>query len=153
MPTKPNAIQSQALGRIVSESAMKQARKGLAPGLHAVDMTVRVTGALRVAEDTSRIPTSRIGTKALMGLFLARSGALRDANLALLETCVGEVIARNIADEEEADGQVVDALTATYEAQYDAIVERFLEGLTPAPVKGAVKADLKVEILNGEDSE
>lgn len=153
MSVKPTAIQSQALGRLVSETAMKQARKDLAPGLHVIDMTVRISGALRVADDTCRIPTSRIGTKSLMGLFLARSGALREANLVLLEECIGEVIARSVMDDEEADCQVSDALASTYEARYDAIVERFLEGLTPVPVRGAVKANLTVEILGEKDSE
>ena len=141
------------LTKLVGKTVLASARGKLGPGLYPIDMAVRVTGSLSVESDTCKVPTVRIPQKRLMGLFLARSGALAEANLKLLQECVGDVIAESVAqDESEEDvGEtcqlVAETLESRYARRYDEVVAGFLSGLVKTPVKGACSARVTVERL------
>lgn len=129
-----------ALGKAVAASEIKGHRSKLTPGIYPVDMTVHVKGVLQVELDTQKTPTVRIGVKSVMGLFLARSGALRETNRLLLQECISEVIREQIATNDD-DAKVVhvgDALREKYEEEYDTLVASMLSELPKTPVKGDV---------------
>lgn len=55
-----NDIQTTVLAKVVGEKEAKAARKGVAPGQHPVDFTVRVHGSMKVGEDYERAATTSI---------------------------------------------------------------------------------------------
>lgn len=55
-----NDIQMTVLAKVVGEKEAKAARKGVAPGQHPVDFTVRVHGVMKVGEDYERAATTSI---------------------------------------------------------------------------------------------
>lgn len=55
-----NDTQTTVLSKIVGEKEGKAARKGVAPGSHAVDFTVHLHGSMKVGEDFERAATTSI---------------------------------------------------------------------------------------------
>lgn len=55
-----NDIQTTVLAKVVGEKEAKEARKGVLPGSHPVDFTVRVHGTMKVGEDYERAATTSI---------------------------------------------------------------------------------------------
>jgi hypothetical protein len=81
-------IEIVALGSIKSGAA----REEVQPGEHAVDFTVRVTGKVKVGEDTEKAPTVRLPHLAVMALFIRRMGFQREHAMSVLLSCMHEAI-------------------------------------------------------------
>ena len=137
-PTAPVTV--TALNSLVEAKALKAARAGLAVGTHQVDVTVHVTGTITVGEDYTRTPTVGVPVKEVLALFLARSGALRETNVALLQECFTEAMADGKGKGKDALKDAVADLDAVWADQVDAI----LATLPPAQVKGPVTTKLAV---------
>lgn len=129
-----------ALNNLVEAKALKAARAGLAVGTHQVDVTVRVTGTVTVGEDYGRTPTVGVPVKEVLALFLARSGALRGANVALLQACFTEAMADGAGKGKDALKKAVTDLDTVWTDQVNAI----LATLPDAPVRGPVTTKLAV---------
>ena len=137
-----NATQTIALNSLIETKVAKAAREGLEVGTHQVDVTVRVTGSLTVAEDTEKTPTVSIPVKEVLALFVARSGCTREASLKLLRECLTDALAEGTKGEGAIDGAV------DIDAEFKAMVSTLTASLPKTPVKGAVKAKLTVtEVL------
>lgn len=55
-----NDIQTTVLAKVVGDKEAKVARKGVLPGSHPVDFTVRLHGSMKVGEDYERAATTSI---------------------------------------------------------------------------------------------
>ena len=133
-----------AVAKAIGDKATKAARADLAVGVHHVDVTVRVHGALTVGADTDKAGTARMLTKATVALLLRRMGATGDAALAALR----DVIAESVALDESAEAALL-AQTGVGDAL--ARVEAELVSALPRiAVSGAVRAALAVERVSDE---
>lgn len=143
--TPTDSLTVTALNNLVTTKALKLARVGLAVGTHQVDVTVKVTGTVTVGEDFTRIPTVGIPVKEVLALFLARSGALRDANIKLLQECFAQAFAQ------DSKGEGALKAAAELDSVFEDQVTAILASLPPAPVKGAVTTKLTVsEVVEAE---
>ena len=121
------------LSKIVPAAAEKAARDALTPGKFDVDFTVHVKGPVVIRQDTEKTPTVSIPLKEVLGLFIQRSGALRDANIALLRDCISDALAAK-----GGDGGAKGALIGEFDEAFGKVVADFLSTLPKTPVKGAV---------------
>lgn len=142
-----SSVETQALGRVIKKTALAKSRETMGPGLYPVDITVRISGNLKVGEDSEKTPTVRIPQKKVMALMLAKAGAIRPHLLTLMEECIGEVIAAQVqseasGEEGEEPGEV---LQDAYAEAYDQIVAKFCAGLPKIRERGHVSAKLVME--------
>jgi hypothetical protein len=119
------------LSKVIPAAAEKAAREGLTAGTFDVDFTVHVKGPVTIRPDTDKTPTVSIPLKEVLALFIQRSGALRDANIALLSECIGDALAAK-------GGKATGALSGEFDAHFGKVVTAFLSTLPRTPVKGAV---------------
>ena len=122
------------LSKVIPAAAEKAAREGLTAGTFDVDFTVHVKGPVTIRPDTDKTPTVSIPLKEVLALFIARSGALRDANIAILSECITEALAAK-----GGDGGAKGALVGEFDAVFGQVVTDFLSTLPKTKVKGAVE--------------
>ena len=67
-------VQTVALAKVVPEALLKVARGGLAPGVHDVDLTVRLHGQIKVGEDFDVAPTVSIPIKEALAAVIVYAG-------------------------------------------------------------------------------
>ena len=127
-----------ALNNLIETKAAKAARAGLSVGTHQVDMLVRVQGTVSVAADTEKVPTVSIPVKEVLALFIARSGATREASLKLLSECLTDALKDGV----KGEGAIKAA--AEMDKEFEARIKALTAALPKSPVKGAVKTDLTV---------
>jgi len=138
-------VETVALGKITSTAGLSAARDGLSAGVHFVDVVVRVSGTLTVAEDTDKVPTVSIPLKEVLALFVARSGCTRAASLALLAECMTEALAGG-----GVSGVGAVEAAADIDAAFKASVGALLAALPRTKVRGAVKVGLVIEVIPDE---
>ena len=138
---KMNAIETTALNNLIATKAAAAARGELIPGQYDVDIVVRVSGTVKVAEDTEKTPTVSIPVKEVLALFIARSGATREASIKLLRECLTDALKKDV----EGVG-AIDA-AADIDAEFKSAVAALTASLPKTPVKGAVKTVLEVTEL------
>lgn len=83
-----SAIETVALASLKSGDA----RDDVQPGSYPVDFKVRITGTVKVGEDSEKAPTARIPHLATMALFVNRMGFQRERAAAILFECMQEAI-------------------------------------------------------------
>ena len=123
-----NAIETLAIDKLVSEKAMKNARKQIAPGTYLTDFWVRISGSVEIGEKYVR----RVPQKAQPWNLLAV--ALSHLNGTTVESIVREAMA--------ADPEMVKDIKARADA---AVVS--LKGMTETTCAGRIKANLNAEIV------
>jgi hypothetical protein len=67
--------QLQAIKVLANDKSIKESREDIEAGVHMVDFTLRVTGAVKVGEDTESAPSVKLDDKAIIAMLLAE---LRD---------------------------------------------------------------------------
>lgn len=139
-----DAAQIIAVTSLVKESAQKTARAALDVGTHDVDITLRVVGTIDVASDTTRVPTVSIPLKEVLALFIARAGGTREGSIALLRGCMADALALG----PEGVGAIADVVDI--DAVYVEQVQAITASLPRTPVRGAVRADLRVEVIRAQ---
>lgn len=122
-----------ALAAAIKSAEQKAARACLRPGTYNVDMTVHVSGEIRVGADGERTPTASIPVKDVMAFFLARAGATREASIKLIQECVSECLSANKP-----------ARLPEVDEAYQAAVEEMTKALPKARVAGKVTSKLSV---------
>ena len=127
-----NAMQAIALTKAVSDKEAKAARAELKPGKVLVDLTVRITGAVSVAEDTAAAPTAHALSLEAVATALHFAGVTRERAIEALARIA--VNGETVADEERRES--VDAIVSALQAKFAA--------LPKVPRKGAVRATLIV---------
>lgn len=134
-----NDIISNAVTKAVSDLA---AARPL-PGVYQVDetITVHVNGVLTVLTDTEKTPTVSIPVKEVLALFIARSGATREASLNLLRECLTDALKGGVKGEGAVDA------AASVDAEFKAAVADLTASLPKTPVRGAIKWKGEVEVL------
>jgi len=136
--------------KIIKGSAAEAARDALSAGTFPVDFVLKVTGEVTIRPDTVKVPTVSIPLKEVIALFLARSGALRENNIALLSECIGDALRAKAGGEGGATG----ALTSEFDETFGEVVNNFLATLPKTKVRGVVDVKgLSVEVtdnLSGE---
>lgn len=130
-----------ALGKLLNRKAVEAARVEVASGSHPIDVTVRVTGDLSIAEDCERKPTVKVLTKATVALLLRRMGVTRVQAMDLLQSAFADALT---LDEDArkrllAETGVADAL--------DVFDKNVLGRLPKIPVKGRVTVNLEAEVF------
>ena len=139
-------LQVVSLVKAVPEKVLDAAKSALAPGEHAVDLTVRVHGTVKRGEDSARAGVSRYLSKRFLALTLKYSGVTANAALAAMERALAE--AGGPVGEEEGSEEERAALDALF-AQVG--VRAFEERLAaqsaahPITVRGRITARLAVE--------
>jgi len=133
-------LTTTVLSKIIPAAAEKAAREGLTAGTFPVDFTVTVKGEVSVRPDTEKVPTVSIPIKEVLGLFIQRSGALREANISLLSSCISDALAAK-----GGDGGAKGALAGEFDAAFGDTVAAFLATLPKTKVKGAV--DMKAVMV------
>lgn len=139
-----NHTEIQAIRRLIKDKEFSTSREHLSPGIYPIDFTVRITGHMRVGEDTKKTPTIRIPQKRLMALLLARAGAQRPALLDLLHDCLTTAINEQVeaASKGHEAPSVSDAMEGMYADVYDAMVESLLMSLPKITERGHVVTSL-----------
>jgi hypothetical protein len=128
-----NDLTTTVISKLVAARAASEARDGVSAGEYPVDFTVTVKGTVKVKEDTDKVPTVSIPIKETIGLFIARSGAMRAANIRLLAECIGDALAAK-----GGKGGATGSLTGEFDAHFGDVVTAFLAGLPKTAVKGIV---------------
>ena len=128
-----NDLTMTVLSKLVNARAATEARDGVTAGEFPVDFTVTVKGIVAVKEDTVKVPTVSIPIKETIGLFIARSGAMREANIRLLAECIGDALAAK-----GGKGGATGSLAGEFDAAFGDVVASFLAGLPKTRVKGIV---------------
>jgi len=132
--------------KIVKGAAAEAARDALSAGTFPVDFVLKVTGEVTIRPDTVKVPTVSIPLKEVIALFLARSGALRAQNIALLSECITDALLAKSSGEGGATG----ALTSEFDKAFGEVVDNFLATLPKTKVRGAV--DVKGLSVNITDN-
>lgn len=131
-----NDLTMTVLSKVVPARKASEHRDGVTTGEYPVDFTVSVKGIVNVKEDTEKVPTVSIPIKETIALFLARSGALRESNIALLRECITDALAAK-----GGKGGAKGALTAEFDAAFGEVVTAFLSTLPKTKVRGEVEMD------------
>ena len=85
-----NQIETLALARAVDDKTAAAAREKAHPGTTIVDLTVRVAGTVKIAEDTEAAPTCRAMSLETLATALYYAGVTREnAILAILRATIG----------------------------------------------------------------
>ena len=124
------------ISKLVSAKEASAARDGVGAGTFPVSFTLTVEGTVTVRKDTEKIPTVSVPLKEVIALFLARSGATREAAIALLRECITDVLASK-----GGKGGAKGALEAEYDAAFGDLAEALLATLPKTRVRGAVDLD------------
>jgi len=128
-----NDMTMTVLSKLVAARAASEARDGVSAGEYPVDFTVTVKGTVTIKEDTEKVSTVSIPTKEVLALFVARSGAMRAANIRLLTECIGDALAAK-----GGKGGATGALAGEFDAHFGHVVTAFLADLPKTRVKGIV---------------
>lgn len=116
-----------ALSSAVNDAAVKAARKGVAPGVYPVDVSVRITGSLSVGAPCEAVATCRVSMYGVLARALESAGCTRDS------------IARIVTDAVAAElrGEAT-PLAEQLEAQVEELRQRFAAELPKVARSGAV---------------
>lgn len=133
--------QIAALDSLVKGLSPSDAKGALVPGSHEVDFTIRVSGSLTKAEDTTKKPTSSIPWLTTLALFVYRSGVQRDAAMAILRDSMTEAL--NLDKDAEKALLLVSGVADAKELFESEVTAR----LPRMPVQGAVKGKIGYEIV------
>ena len=128
-----NDLTTTVISKLVNARAASEAREGVSAGEFPVDFTVKVTGMVTVKEDTEKVPTVSLPIKEVLALFIARSGAMRAANIRLLTECISDALAAK-----GGKGGATGSLVGEFDAAFGETVTTFLAGLPKTAVKGIV---------------
>lgn len=131
-----NDLTMTVLSKVIPSRKASEHRDGVTAGEYPVDFTVTVRGTVNVKEDTEKVPTVSIPIKETIALFLARSGALRESNIALLRECISDALSAK-----GGKGGAKGALTAEFDAAFGEVVTAFLATLPKTKVRGEVEMD------------
>jgi hypothetical protein len=140
-----NAIQQLAISKAVKDAAAKIARSEVQAGEYPVDFTLKISGTVKVGEDSDKKSTCSIPYKAVMALMVQRMGFQREKAIAIVEECVGEAIKQSLAKGDAATSE--GSLDAELEEIYTRLVDKACESLPRTPVSGQVKATLQLEMI------
>ncbi len=139
--TTTDALTRLALGKILNRKELAAARAEIGSGVHSVDVTIRVTGTLDVAEDTEKAATVKVLSKATVGLLLRRMGVTRAKAMELLV----EVFTEAMTLDKDASEALLE------EVGVDDAVKMFrtdvVDRLPKLKCKGAVRPTLAVEVI------
>jgi hypothetical protein len=124
----PESTETLALAKLVAEKAEKEARAAVKPGVHLIDMTVRVRGTIKVGADFQGKVATRIPWQRLAAVLFSK---LNDVTM---ESVVAEALA--MTDEQET------AVKASAEHAIEKLVAS-----TESTQKGRVTASLVSEIV------
>jgi len=132
------------LSKVIPARAASEHRDGVSPGAYPVDFTVRVSGTVNVKDDaTPKTPTTSIPVKEVLGMFIARSGAHREANIKVLRECLTEMLTSK-----GGKGGAKGSISPEFDAAWSDTVGAFLETLPKTRVRGEVEMDnVTVEII------
>ena len=134
------SIQTLAIAKM-PKNTLDKARKNVKPGNYPIDFTVKVTGNVSVANDTSKLPTVAIPYKAVIGLLLQRAGCTREASKQLLLDVMQQALnAGKNADE------VFKEQVQTVEESIEKLSKEIIEKLPKIPVNGAVDVDVTFDV-------
>lgn len=133
------SIELSAIEGLALSKAFKADRDAVAPGTYEIDMLVRVHGSMTVAQDTEKTSTVSIPVKEVLALFVARSGATREASLKLLEECLTDALVKS------STGCGAISEMADIDQVFSAQMTKLIASLPKTPVRGAVRTKLQVE--------
>lgn len=130
-----NDLTMTVLSKVIPSRKASEFRDGVTAGSFPVDFTVSVKGTVVVEEDSEKVSTVSIPVKEVLALFIARSGALRDSNIAILRDCITDAL--NNKGSKGAKG----ALVKEFDAAFGEVVTDFLATLPKTRVRGDVVMD------------
>ena len=130
-----------ALGKLLSRKAIETARAEIGSGTHPVDVTVRVTGDLDIAEDSERMPTVKVLTKATLALLLRRMGCTRLDALALLQSVFEDALT---LDEDAREALLEES---GVDEALDIFDKKVLRRLPKISCRGRVTSNLEAEVF------
>jgi len=135
-----DAKEQIALSKALSKRVIDDARELLTPGVHNVDVSIRISGSLSVSEDYFTTPTVSIPLKETMALLLHRMGFQREAAITILR----EVMTEAIGTMGCGKNALADALPIVVEAM-EMVETEILAHLPQQSRKGPVRASLAIE--------
>jgi hypothetical protein len=141
-----NPVETLALNNALATAEVKAAREAVGPGTYPVEFTVTVKGTVTVGTDTEKTPTASIPVTEVLALFIARSGATRDANIALLKECLADALTKGT----KGAGAVEEA--ALVDQVFKDKVKEITSSLPKTPVKGAVKVKATLALADEQDA-
>jgi len=152
MSNNMSAVEMLATSKAVAEKNVKAARSAMDPGTYPVDVTVRLSGAVTVGEDTDKASTSSLVSEAFLILALKMSGCTRERSIQIIEGLASEFVGS--ADRDAAKA-ARDAAVAEFDA--DGAMRALFTGLKArmprTPVSGAVKFVGEVEVIAAASAE
>ena len=142
----PTDLTMTVLSKIVPVRAASDFREGCTVGEFPVDFTVKVKGVVNIKEDAKpKTPTTSIPVKEVLGMFIARSGALREKNIEILTECLTEILTAK-----GGKGGAKGSISPEFDKVWADTVEAFLATLPKTRVRGEVEMDgVTVEITEG----
>lgn len=135
---------SLALAKLFSKKETDEVRAQVGPGVHPIDVTVRVSGSIKVAEDGHRASTIKVLTKATLALLIKRMGITR---LSALDT-LASVFKESMEMDEDARERLLEE--SGVEEAMELFKESVVDVLPKIPTKGRVTTQLEVEVFSPE---
>ena len=134
------------LSKLVPARKASDYRDGVDVGAYPVDFTVKVRGTVNVKDDaTPKVPTTSIPVKEVLGMFIARSGAHREANIKIMRECLTEMLTSK-----GGKGGAKGSISPEFDSVWSDTVGAFLETLPKTRVRGEVEMDnVTVEVVEG----
>jgi hypothetical protein len=151
MTKRLKSAEAVALAKAVASKEAQAARQRLRPGSHKVDVTVHISGDLRVAEDTEKASTSAFLSEDVLLLALHYAGCTREAALRIVEQLTTDAMRgwTGSEDDKKAAKEARQAAVAEFDIE-GAMRERFAELKRRAPrtpVAGGVQFKGEVEVV------
>ena len=128
-------IETIAVGIAIKEAALKDLKRGLTPGVHNVDVTVRILGSINRLADTTGVIAQKAEPWALL------AAALDKLNGVTVESLVAE------AEKLRSDEAKMEAIKERTAAALVAI-----KGKVTGPISGQTRGTLTVELVATERS-
>jgi hypothetical protein len=128
-----------ALAKLVKEEDEKTLRAKVGPGVYKVDVTLHISGTLKVGKDYPKTPTVSIPVKEVMALLIHRMGVTREKAKEILI----DVLKTAIAESGKGEGSIAHEYKEEIEAA-EAHVKEVISALPKTISKGQVRPDLLV---------
>jgi len=130
-----------AIAKVIKKAVLTAARDALDPGEYDIDATISLSGYIRVAEDTEKVPTVNIPILDALALAIHDAGITGKAALAALK----RAMIRALEQDEDAK-QIIQEQRASLE-RAEIEIRAALADLPKVTVKGMVTTKLEIETL------
>lgn len=137
-----NNATTVAVAKVIKAAVLSAARNELLPGEYPIDATLTLSGYIRVAEDTDKVPTVNIPILDALALLVHDAGITGKHALSAIQ----RAMTRALQQDDDAKRIIQEQRENLERAEI--AVRSTLDALPRVPVRGKVTTKLEIETLD-----